>query len=218
MNYLVHLSWQQIIFFIIAVIGLWLLISVIVSIFTHKKGIEKIESKRGRRSRRYHRFRWRRGIIGIFLLLPALFFLEITLVLQDYVGLTGNILLAHVRATQVKDAGSVPQMSVDLILYDQNGNKTSDNVYVLGGDEAFIQGDILEFPGWMNILGIHSGYKLTELEGKYSDTNLEKHALHTVEILNGGADPLLSRPIIKNGPPCLLLLPERMVRLCLLMV
>jgi amino acid transporter len=195
MNLPIHISWQQIILFISAVIGLRLLILFIVRIFSKKKDIEEREDKKWRR---YRLFRWLRGIIGIVLLVFGVFFLEMTLVPQDYLELTGHVLVAHVRATQVKDAGSVPQMRVDLILYDQNGNKTSDKVYVLGGDKVFIQGDMLEFPEWMNILGIHSGYKLTALEGRYSDPNLEKHALHTVEILNGGADPFFESAYSKG--------------------
>jgi hypothetical protein len=40
----------------------------------------------------------------------------------------------------------------------------------------------------MNIVGIHSGYKLTRLEGRFDDPNMEANAKHTVIVLNGGDD------------------------------
>jgi hypothetical protein len=37
-------------------------------------------------------------------------------------------------------------------------------------------------------VGLHSSYKLTRLEGRFDDPNLERHATHTVVDLNGGDD------------------------------
>jgi hypothetical protein len=79
-------------------------------------------------------------------------------------------------------------MSVEITLYDKNGHQTSDNTYAVAGDEWMLQGDIVKFPAWLNILGLHSGYKLTRLEGRFDDPNLERNAKHTVIVLNGGDD------------------------------
>ncbi len=40
----------------------------------------------------------------------------------------------------------------------------------------------------MNIVGLHSGYKLTRLEGRYDDPKLESNSKHVVVTLNGGDD------------------------------
>src|SRR5436853_282281 len=56
------------------------------------------------------------------------------------------------------------------------------------GDEWMLQGDIIKFPTWLNILGLHSGYKLTRLEGRYDDPKLESNSRHVVVTLNGGDD------------------------------
>ena len=64
----------------------------------------------------------------------------------------------------------------------------SDNTYLIQGDEWIVQGDIIKFPAWLNIVGLHAGYKLTRLEGRYDDINLENTASHTAIPLNGGDD------------------------------
>jgi hypothetical protein len=79
-------------------------------------------------------------------------------------------------------------MSVELTLYDSNGHATSDNTYLLQGDEWILQGDIIKFPSWLNVVGLHSGYKLTRLEGRYDKIDLENSAQHTAIALNGGDD------------------------------
>ena len=51
-----------------------------------------------------------------------------------------------------------------------------------------MQGDIIKFPSWLNVVGLHAGYKLTRLEGRYDDIHLENTAPHTAVPLNGGDD------------------------------
>jgi hypothetical protein len=80
------------------------------------------------------------------------------------------------------------QMSVQVMLYDGNGQVTSENTYLLQGDEWMMQGDIIKFPAWLNVIGFHAGYKLTRLEGRFDDIALENTARHTAIALNGGED------------------------------
>jgi hypothetical protein len=170
------------------------LVLAIWALFNPKSGkeVDVLEDKRGHRYhqyRHYRRFRWPGTLGGVAMLLVALLLLWIAGAMQEYLGLTGKIMVAHVRAVQAKSApGSAPMMSVELTLYDQNGHAGSPQTYIVNGDEVFIGGDIIAFKSWMNILGFHSGYKLTKLEGMYSDVNLEEHAQHTVIVLNGGDD------------------------------
>src|SRR2546425_1226761 len=188
----IQIGLPQLILFIIGLIGLGLLISSAMSVRSRSRywnfKDEEEARKFGRpQLHRYHRrFRWGRGISGIVLLLIAISLLWLTFLVQAYLGLTGEIKVAHVRATTITN---VPhEMSVELTLYDSRGHPTSDNTYLLQGDEWMVQGDIVKFPAWVNFFGMHSGYKLTRLEGRYDDIKLENTAPHTAIALNGGDD------------------------------
>jgi hypothetical protein len=187
----VQIGLPQIILFIIALIGLWMFITALTALVRRRELHElKEEEKRAGvlPSRRwgFGRLRWKRGLSGILLLVIAISLIWLTFLVQSYLGLTGDIRVARIRATPV--ANIAHEMSVELILYDQNGNPTSDNTYVVQGDEWMLQGDIVKFPAWLNILGLHSGFKLTRLEGRYDDVNMERNSPHTVLELNGGDD------------------------------
>ncbi|HLI09667.1 MAG TPA: hypothetical protein VKV40_24100 [Ktedonobacteraceae bacterium] len=184
----------QIILLIVGLIGLILLISSLTSLahLFHRRqeleeGGEREEYRRKlERYRHRHRFKWGRGMLGLVLLVIAICLLWLATLTQTYLGLTGDIRVAQVRATPV--ANEQHEMFVELILYNKDGQQTSDNTYLVAGDEWMLQGDIIKFPSWLNILGLHSGYKLTRLEGRFDDPNLERHATHTVIVLNGGDD------------------------------
>ena len=202
MNIPVTFGWPQFLLLLIGIVGLGLLISGAMGLSRryNSRGREDEDNERreereeedrkfGRRSgyRRHRRhFRWGRGIAGLILVLLALSILWLTLLVQTYLGLTNDIKVARVHATKV---GNIPHMmSVDLTLYDQNGHQTSEQTYVINGDEWMLQGDVIKFPTWLNIVGLHSGYKLTRLEGRYDDPNLEGSSKHVVVTLNGGDD------------------------------
>jgi hypothetical protein len=197
MNIPIIFGWQQIILLIVGLVGVWLLASMGVSLirrdYWHKHAEGNEFQKHGwhepghPRLHRHHRpVRWRRGITGILLLLLASSLLWLTFIVQTYLGLTGEIKVAHIRATAI---ANVPhEMSVELILYASNGHPASDNTYLVQGDEWMLQGDIVKFPTWINVIGLHSGYKLTRLEGRFEDPNLERNSRHTVVVLNGGDD------------------------------
>ncbi len=196
MNFPTQWGLPQVIILVVAILGLALIISFLVSFQRPKRArVEKLEDEYGhkyyRRNRR-RRIRWHHGIPGLLLLVLGIILLGIAGAVQEYLGLTGTILVAHIRVIQAQPVNSIPTMSVDVTLYDQNGNKTPDTTYIVNGNEVFMEGDIIQFPGWMNILGFHSGYKLTKLEGMYSDDNLEENAHHTVYPLNGGDDSLFN--------------------------
>src|SRR5579883_1200714 len=158
--------------------------------YKHLTAEEKeIYYRHGRLPRR-RRLRWQHGLGGILLLFVSISLLWLTFLVQSYLGLTGNIEVARIRATQVANPvdSNIPMMSVDLTLLDQNGHPTSEKTYLVLGNEWMLQGDIIKFADWLNVVGLHSGYKLTRLEGRYDDPNLEANAKHTVITLNGGDD------------------------------
>lgn len=181
------IGWPQVFLFIIALVGLFLLINAFVGLRRRREyRHEDEERKFGRRRISHFRLRWGRLLGGAFLVFFALSLLWLTILIQTYLGLTSDIKVARVRATAV---ANVPHlMSVDLTLYDQNGKQTSEQTYIINGDEWMLQGDIIKFPPLLNIFGLHSGYKLTRLEGRYDDPNLEANSHHVVVVLNGGDD------------------------------
>jgi len=192
MNIPVQFGLPQVILFVVALVGLVLLISMITGIIIGEE-IEQAEDAsedarvrgHGKYLRRRH-VRAGRGVTGILLLLIAISLLWATFLVQSYLGLTGDIKVAVVRATPIANLQHL--MSVEMILYDKDGHQISDNTYGVMGDEWELQGDIIKFPSWLNVVGLHSGYKLTRLEGRYDNPDLERNNKHSVIVLNGGDD------------------------------
>lgn len=188
MNIPFQVGWPQVLLIIIGLVGLWLFITAGVGLLSPRSSMSEDEkeyyARRGYLPRR--RFRVTRGLSGVVLLAVAISLLWVTFIVQSYLGLTGEIKVAHIHAAPI--ANVAHEMSVELILYDGNGHTTSDNTYLLQGDEWMLQGDIVKFPAWLNVIGLHAGYKLTRLEGRYDDINLENSAHHTAIALNGGDD------------------------------
>ena len=187
----IQVGLPQVILFVIALIGIVMLISAFTGLFHRRREMEIFEDESGKRYRRWRhrrrRFGWKRSISGVILALCAISLLWLAAAAQTYLGLTSDIKVATVQATQFTNTNP-PQMAVRLILYDENGKQTSNNLYTMNGDLWSLSGDIVKFPSWMNIFGIHSGYKLTRLEGMYQDSNMERNDKHTVIDINGGSD------------------------------
>jgi hypothetical protein len=183
-----QLGGPQILLFILLVIGIGLLISSLMGLVGGKKEVEIFEDEYGKRYRRWRKrrreVRWKRGTGGILLLVVAVSLLWLTLAIQSYLGLTSDIKVAQVQATSFTNNANV--MSVHLTMLDSQGKVTSDQTYQVKGDEWLLECNMIKFPSWMNIFGIHSSYKLTRLTGQYSDPNLERTNLPTVVVLNGG--------------------------------
>lgn len=120
-----------------------------------------------------------RGLVGLFIIAVFLLWQWPYSVMPTYQGFNGN-LVAKVHITKTR----IPQLwSVQLT----DGNPAEDiNCYIKQDGRLELQGDILIFPSWLNILGLHSGYKLTRLLGCYSDPMLRDKG--TVFILNNGED------------------------------
>jgi len=190
-----HIPFQfglpQIVLIIIGLVGLWLFIIAALELIRgheiHERKEEEDKAKYGFVRRRFRRrVRWGRGLGGILMIAIAISLLWLTFLVQSYLGLTGEIKVAQVRAATFINAPH--ELTVELILYDDNGNVASDNHYLVMGDEWMLQGDIVKFPTWANILGLHTGYKLTRFEGRYDDINMERTAQHFAIELNGGDD------------------------------
>jgi hypothetical protein len=189
----IQIGLPQILLFALFVLGVALFISSLLGLTRGKRELEIFEDDDGYQYRRWRRrrrqFRWRRGVSGVLVLIVAISLLWLTFSIQSYLGLTSDIKVATVQATQISDTNSnQPQMAVRLTLLDSSGKPLAPKEYVMNGDRWIIMGNMVKFPTWMNIFGIHSGYKLTRLEGMYSDPTLEANDKHTVVTLNGGDD------------------------------
>src|SRR5947209_10783237 len=152
MNYPVVIGLPQALLFLLAVVGIGLLISTAMGISGRRVGRYRGDEYEAGKFGRHHRYRRRlpigRGILGLILLLLALSLLWLTLLVQTYLGLTSDIKVARVHATPVANANHL--MSLELILYDQNGHQTSNQTYLVKGDDWRLEGDIIKFPPWLN--------------------------------------------------------------------
>jgi hypothetical protein len=189
----IQIGLPQILLFILFVLGIALLISSLMGLFQGRRELEIFEDEAGHQYRRWRRrrrqLRWRRGTSGILLLVLSCFLLWITFSIQGYLGLTSDIKVATVQSTTISNGDPQhPQISVTLTIINSNGTAQQPKAYLLNGDQWILYSDMLKFPSWMNIFGIHSGYKLTQLEGIYSNPTMESHGQHTVIVLNGGND------------------------------
>lgn len=127
------------------------------------------------------RFRPGRAVTGVALLVVSLLMLWFATLVQTYLGLTGEVKAAHVVATPVNNA--MHSLSVDLTLYDNGGKTRTRHTYQVEGDMWVLQADIVELHHWVNVLGMHSGYKLTRLFGERLDgVSPTQHQI----LLNGG--------------------------------
>lgn len=135
----------------------------------------------------FKRFSFANCFLPLVVSVVALALLYATLAIQAYASLSSDVLVAHVHETAFSNSTG-PAMSVELVLYDTSGRATSDKTYEVLGNEWTLQGDIVKVSSVLNLAGLHSGYKLTRLEGRFDDPSLERHAAHTVVELGGGDD------------------------------
>jgi hypothetical protein len=175
-------GWTQVVIFLILIVGLGLLISGIVGVRGRER--QYIDESGSRYSMRKRRSSPTRGISGLLLIAIAIGIIWVVGLVQTYVSLDSKIRVAQVRANSVKNLAHT--MNIELTQFDQNGKQTSDDVYEVAGDAWELQGNILKFPSWLNILGLHSGYKVTRLEGRYNNIVDENSQKHQAIELNGG--------------------------------
>lgn len=195
MNFPFQFGFPQFILLIIALCGFALFVYAAHSLIRGEKHYGRLTEeekevyyRHGKLPRRRH-LRWKHGAGGILLIFLAVSLLWMTFLIQSYLGLTSGIKVAQVTALPIQNSpNGLPEMSVDLTLYNQNGHAISQQSYLVLGNEWMLQDDTIKIATWLNVIGMHSGYKLTRLEGRYDDPNLEANAHHTVVVLNGGDD------------------------------
>jgi len=180
----VTVGWPQFFLLLLAVLGVILLVTAL----RGRRHVERFTDEQGvvRRLRRHRGIHWGQGISGIVLLAVAFSLLWAAFALQTYLGLTSEVKVAHIRATTITNLKHT--LFVELTPYDNNGHAQPPQTFQVAGDEWVLQGNILKIAPWLGIVGLHSGYKLTRLEGRYDDIKLENTAPRTAVELNGGDD------------------------------
>ena len=119
----------------------------------------------------------------LFLLSMVALWLWPYFAIPNYVGLNGNM----VALVQIFTTKKPHLLNVQVTLFNKNHNATRDiNCYMMQGDRFLLQGDILIFASWQDSIGLHSGFKLTQLMGCYSDTTFKGRDI--ISDLNGGED------------------------------
>ena len=113
--------------------------------------------------RRFRLFRFGGGVI--FLLLGLAVF-ALAGWAQTYRSLTSRVLVATVQAVPAADQGQTM-----LVLYTPvtDGKPGGTRTVTLRGDEWQLGGDIIKWSDWLNVLGVHTGYRITRLMGYYEN-------------------------------------------------
>ncbi len=132
----------QVLLLLIGIVGLWLCLTACLGLLRPQKSLSEGEKEYYHRTglvpRRH--FKVIRAVSGLLLLAVAVSLLWLMILVQSYLGLTGEIKVAHIQAIPIANAAH--QMSVQVVLYDGNGQIASENTYLLQGDEWMMQGDI----------------------------------------------------------------------------
>lgn len=78
-------------------------------------------------------------------------------------------------------------------------------MYDLSGDALYVDGYIVKWPAFMNLLGLHTAYELDRIAGRYNDVGEERIGPHTVYSL-ARPKPLTMYRLVKALPPLGLLI------------
>jgi hypothetical protein len=149
-------------------------------------GMSKEEKERYRHNNRrlpmQFRFISALGIVICVLLVTLLVFFITAL--GGFMNITAKMKVAHIEAIAFTN---VPhQMAVTLTLYNQSSTTPVPMTYQLAGSEWRLQGDIVKPKDLLSVIGFQPGFKLTRLEGRFDDIQMENKAHHTAIPLNGG--------------------------------
>ncbi|NIQ38571.1 MAG: hypothetical protein GTN81_08275 [Proteobacteria bacterium] len=109
--------------------------------------------------------------------LVGLFLLSLILFAQTYEVLTREEPVARIQCA------SVTGMDYDMVMRFipiTRGEEGYPQLFRLNGDQWAVGGHILEWDPWLNILGLHTGYKVTRIEGRYLKAEDETTERRTV--------------------------------------
>jgi hypothetical protein len=105
---------------------------------------------------------------GLLLLLLGLAVFAVAGWAQTYQALTSRVLVATVRATPLSGQSQTMTVVYTPVI---NGTAGQAQTFTIKGDEWLLGGDIIKWSDWVNLLGVHTGYRITRLMGYYQDAN-----------------------------------------------
>ncbi len=107
----------------------------------------------------------------------GLLLMVIVLFAQTYEAFTREEPVARIQCV------SVEGLDYDMVLrfVPLKGGKEGDpRLFRLNGDQWAVGGHILQWHSWLNLLGLHTGYRITRIEGRYLKAEDEASAKQTV--------------------------------------
>ena len=137
-----------------------------------------------------HLFRRRKlGVMrfgtGIILLLVGLAVFAVAGWAQTYRALTFNQLVATIHAAPVPGQAQTMQVVYTPVV---DGKKGTSQIFTIKGDEWLLGGDVIKWQDWLNILGVHTGYRITRIMGYFEDANDYKTKQVSAYNLNNSKD------------------------------
>lgn len=124
-----------------------------------------------------------RNIILILLILGVLsLILWLSFSIRAYQAFSKEELFATITCQKSRDA------SFDYFIFYKPENQKEPSIFGIKGNQWRIEGVIIKWKGFVNILGIHTRHKPVRLAGRYSDIKMDKIFGLTEYVLNGGED------------------------------
>jgi hypothetical protein len=117
---------------------------------------------------RERRFRIFRIGSSVILVVAGLCVFAIAGWAQTYRALTKNELVATIHAVPVPGQPQTMQVIYTPVTGGTSGQPQS---FTVSGDEWQLGGDVIKWQDWLNILGVHTGYRVTRLMGYFEDAN-----------------------------------------------
>lgn len=106
-------------------------------------------------------------LLWILLSAAALF---LACFIQSYQSFTRKELVAVVRCMPLEDEINTMRMEIDFV---DNPEISGIREFLLKGDQWAVEGDIIKWDDWANLLGIHTMYRLTRVRGRYLNVREE---------------------------------------------
>ncbi|MDZ7265502.1 MAG: hypothetical protein ONB16_13025 [candidate division KSB1 bacterium] len=95
--------------------------------------------------------------------------------LRSYIAFTRKELVAEVTCEPIGGA----EYHMQMVLTRKQGPKANmPETFLITGDQWYIRGDILKWENWLNLLGLHTFYKLTRVGGFFNNPREEYRASH----------------------------------------
>lgn len=121
------------------------------------------------------RRRWSAGALaslsGLVLLLLAVLGWGVVLGTRGYRALTREVVAASIttRSTGPRSFRAVVE---------RPGSRP--DTFRIAGDQLYVDAHVLRWQPWVNVLGVHTGYRLTRIGGRYRSLEAERDAERTV--------------------------------------